>query len=81
MHETGIIKDMLEAINKLRRSHEGRPVRAITVELSKFGGFEEEHFREHFSQATQGTDLAGVDIKIKKVPLGPQARLTRVTFE
>jgi len=81
MHETGLIKNMLEAVRQVQEEHGGRRIEAITVEMSAFGGWDEEHFREHFRQAVQGTPWQDARLDIKKVMMGPEARLVSVTFK
>jgi Zn finger protein HypA/HybF involved in hydrogenase expression len=81
MHETGLIKNMLETVRHIQEEHAGRQIEAITVEMSVFGGWDEGHFREHFQEAVTGTPLQDVRLEIKKVMTGPEARLVSVTFK
>jgi len=81
MHETGLIKNMLEAVHRVQEEHGGRKIAVITVEMSAFGGWDEEHFREHFREAVRGTPWQAARLDIKKVMMGPEAKLTSVTFE
>lgn len=80
MHEYTLIKDMLTVIEAVRREHESRPVKKITVELAEFGTMDEEHFIFHFHELCRGTDLENLKIDFKKVPTGVDARLVDVTL-
>ncbi|MDD5019800.1 MAG: hydrogenase/urease maturation nickel metallochaperone HypA [Candidatus Omnitrophica bacterium] len=81
MHETKAIKEMLGVIRQVQGEHAGRTLASVCVELSEFGGWDEEHFREHFQEAVRGTPWQAARLDIKKVMMGPEAKLVRVTFE
>ena len=81
MHETSLIKEMLEVAARVQRDNHHRPIASLKVEISEFGGWDPDHFREHFAQATIGSDWQGVRLDIVSVPTGPEARLTQVTFQ
>lgn len=80
MHESSLMQGMLKAIEDVRSKNNGRRVRKITVALAEFGGITEEHFRTHFLEATQGTDLESARLEIRKVSFGLDARLVEVTL-
>jgi Zn finger protein HypA/HybF involved in hydrogenase expression len=80
MHESSLIKNMLKVIDQVRRDNDVRPVEKITIELSRFGTIDEEHFQFHFNEEVKGTDLENVRINFKKVPFGVEARLVSVTL-
>jgi len=42
---------MLEVLRRVQEEHGGRRIEVITVEMSAFGGWNEEHFRQHFQEA------------------------------
>jgi Zn finger protein HypA/HybF involved in hydrogenase expression len=81
MHETGVIEKMLEVLRRVQEEHGGRRIEVITVEMSAFGGWNEEHFRQHFQEAVEGTPWQDARLDIKKVMIGPEAKLASVTFE
>lgn len=80
MHEASLIKNMLKVIDQVRRDNDARPVSKITIELSRFGTMDEEHFQFHFNEEVRGTDLERVRIDFKKIPFGVEARLVSVQF-
>jgi len=80
MHESSLMQGMLKEIEDVRLKNKGRKVRKITVALATFGNITEEHFRTHFLEATQGTDIENIKLEIQKVPFGLDARLVSVTF-
>ncbi|HAJ56457.1 MAG TPA: hypothetical protein DCL35_01660 [Candidatus Omnitrophica bacterium] len=80
MHETSLIKDMLATVRQMREEKKDSPVKKVTVELSEFGSMDEEHFRFHFDEETRGTELQGLGLEIKKVPIGADAKLVSITF-
>jgi hydrogenase nickel incorporation protein HypA/HybF len=81
MHETTLIKDMLEVVARVQLENDHQPVVSLKVEISEFGGWEPEHFREHFKEAVAGSIWQGVRLDIVRVPIGPEARLAQVTFQ
>ncbi|MFA5039392.1 MAG: hydrogenase/urease maturation nickel metallochaperone HypA [Candidatus Omnitrophota bacterium] len=81
MHETKLMQGMLEVIRRVQQDHAGRLIRCFHFELSEFGGWDQEHFREHFKQAVSGTPWQEADLEIHKVFCGPEARLVSVSFE
>ncbi len=78
MHESSFFKGMLDAVARTEQEHGNGTAVRIIVELSEFGGWDEEHFREHFRQATAGGRWDRLGLEIRKVPLGPEARLVSV---
>ena len=81
MHETSLIQEMLEVVARVRRENGERAVASLNVEISEFGGWDPEHFREHFARAVAGTVLQDVRLNILRVRMGPEARLAQVTFQ
>ena len=80
MHESGVLKSLIEALDETSRAYGGRKINAINVEISEFSGFDDEHFREHFEQDTQGTSWQSVRLIIQRVPYGEPVKLVSVTF-
>jgi Zn finger protein HypA/HybF involved in hydrogenase expression len=81
MHETSLIQEMLEVVARVQRENHQQPVVSLKVEISEFGGWDPEHFREHFSEAVAGSAWQDVRLDIVCVPIGPEARLSQVTFQ
>lgn len=71
---------MLKVIDQVRRDNDAKPVAKITIEISRFGTMDEEHFQFHFAEEVKGTDLEKIRIDFKKVPFGADARLVSVTL-
>jgi Zn finger protein HypA/HybF involved in hydrogenase expression len=80
MHETGVIDRMFQVAAQVQSEHGGRPIAKFTVELSDFGGWDEEHFRQHFQEALRGSAWAGACLEVRRVKTGPEARLAGVSF-
>ena len=81
MHETSLIKEMLEVVARVQRENGQQPIASLRVEISEFGGWDPEHFREHFTEAVAGSVWQGVRLDIVRIPMGPEARLAQVTFQ
>lgn len=79
MHEAHIFKNMLAYLEG-EEAAKGRHIGKILVSLSEFGGIKEGHFREHCREAFAGTRWEGLDIKIKKIPYGPEFEITKIEF-
>ena len=80
MHETGVVKGILRYLENEEKNSSKR-VRRLCINLSEFGGFTEEHFREHYRRASAGTRWGSVELEIAKVPQGPELEITRIDFE
>ena len=80
MHESSMIKNILEEAQRAASANGSTAVTKLTVELSEFGGFDEHHFRYHFDAETKGTPWQDVALEIKKIPYGQEARLVSITL-
>jgi hypothetical protein len=58
-----------------------RRIKKIYISLSAFGGINEEHFLEHYRQASSGTRWEDLDMEVKKIAYGPELEITRLDFE
>ena len=79
MHETHLIKNIL----KYLEGEEGkscRRVKKICMTLSEFSSISEEHFRQHYKDASVGTRWESLDIEIKKIPYGQVFEITKIEF-
>lgn len=81
MHETTAIRNMLDAVAGVQRENGSKPVSRIIVELSEFGGWDPEHFRQHFRESVAGTEWEPVTLELRRVPTGPEAKLVAVTLK
>lgn len=79
MHQTHLLKNILNYLQEQERSSR-KKISRIHILLSEFGGLSEEHFREHYKQLTLGTKWEHLDIKIKKIPYGPELEINRIDF-
>jgi hydrogenase nickel incorporation protein HypA/HybF len=57
MHESGVIKDMMTAIQKLMTENRLSNVTRIKVRIGALSPFSADHFCEHFDEAAAGTPL------------------------
>lgn len=80
MHESHLFKNVLRYLEEEQKSSSGR-IKKIYVSLSAFGGLSEEHFREHFQEASRGTSWDSLDMEVKKIPYGAEFEITKVEFE
>lgn len=81
MHEASLIKNILEEAERACRDNGSLPIEKITVEISEFGGLDEEHFRFHFNEEAKSALWHNVALEIKKTPLGHEARLVSITLK
>lgn len=80
MHEKHLLENIFKYLNKEEKLA-SRRVKKIYISLSEFGGMSEEHFKEHFKFASNGSKWEGLDIEIKRIPFGPELEITRLDFE
>lgn len=80
MHETHVIKHILEIIRKAQEEHNDRPVRCFHFEMSELGTWQESRLREMLAQALEGTRWQNADIEVHKVLGGADLKLVHVTF-
>ncbi|HET9240120.1 MAG TPA: hydrogenase/urease maturation nickel metallochaperone HypA [Oligoflexus sp.] len=57
MHESGVMKDMMASIQKLRADNRLMKVTRITVRIGALSPFSVDHFREHFFEAAAGSPI------------------------
>lgn len=65
MHETGLLKGMLQQISTLAEKENVEKIACITVQLGALTQISPEHFREHFDIESKGTVAEGADLIIK----------------
>jgi Zn finger protein HypA/HybF involved in hydrogenase expression len=79
VHETHLFNNILKYLEKEEKAS-SRTVSKICVALSEFGGLSENHFLEHFKEASARTRFAAIEIEITKIPYGPEFEITKIEF-
>jgi hydrogenase nickel incorporation protein HypA/HybF len=64
MHETSLIPDLLDKINKVARENNATKITAVELEIGALAGISPDHLREHFDQAAAGTPAEGAQLRI-----------------
>ena len=65
MHEASLMNGLLDQVATIAaREGDGR-VAAINVYIGALAQISDEHFREHFVEATYGTDFEDVELSIE----------------
>lgn len=65
MHETGLLKGMLQQISTLAKRENADKIASITVQLGALTQISPEHFREHFDIESKGTIIEGAELIIE----------------
>jgi hydrogenase nickel incorporation protein HypA/HybF len=63
VHEQRLIRDVVREIEQTARAEGATRVLAIGVRLGALSHFTEEHFREHFDDASRGTLAEGASVR------------------
>ena len=79
MHETTLIKRMLDVVERVQKEQPQGVIKGITVELPEFSSMDEEHFRFHFQEAVKDSTWAHLELEIVRVDVGIDPKLTHVT--
>ncbi len=59
MHESGIVEDLIDRLEKVSYANGGGRVRRVGLSLGVDAGFSREHFEEHFRAASAATIAEG----------------------
>jgi hydrogenase nickel incorporation protein HypA/HybF len=62
MHERALMTDLLREIEQVARADGATCVTRVSVRLGALSHFTEEHFREHFVDASRGTLAEGAAV-------------------
>ena len=62
MHERALMDDLMRKIESVAHENGGVRVTRISVRLGALSHFTEEHFREHFEDASRGTIAEGAEV-------------------
>jgi hydrogenase nickel incorporation protein HypA/HybF len=75
MHERALMTDLVREIESVARADGATRVTHVAVRLGALSHFTEEHFREHFADASAGTvaEGAAVDAVVEKDLESPRA--------
>jgi hydrogenase nickel incorporation protein HypA/HybF len=65
MHEFSLIKDLIHKILTIAREQKAKKVVGVTVKLGALSHISQDHFREHFVHASQGTIAEGARLNIE----------------
>ena len=76
MHEQALMRDLMHKITAEARAEGGLRVTRIRVRLGALSHLTEEHFREHFEDASRGTvaEGAAVEAELGIDPTDPHAQ-------
>lgn len=55
MHETALMKDLMNKLNSLAQEHDVKQFKKIHVRLGALSHFTEPQFKQHFMAAVRGT--------------------------
>jgi len=66
MHESNLVKGIIEHVLALADEHKARCVLAVRVRVGSLAQVDPEHLREHFQHAAQGTLAADAEFFVEK---------------
>lgn len=87
MHEASLIQNLKNKIHEVAVSNnEKGKITSLKVKLGALSHISASHFKEHFEQETQGTDLEGAKLEVQESqdprdPLAQEIILESVEFE
>lgn len=65
MHEQALMNDLMRKITSEAQAQGGSRVTRIRVRLGALSHFTDDHFREHFVDASQGTIAEGAAVEVE----------------
>lgn len=65
MHESGVIEDLMKAVEDAARKNGAQKVTSIKLKIGALAGIEPDHLREHFEIAAVGTMAEGAELEIE----------------
>lgn len=76
MHEQALMRDLMEKIATEASAEGGARVTRVRVRLGALSHLTEDHFREHFEDASRGTvaEGAAVEAELRTDPTEPHAQ-------
>lgn len=80
MHESAMIKALLDQVQSIARVHGAERIRSVSIVVGTLSGISPEHLAEHFVEAARGTPAshARLDITLSN-ELAPRAQDIVVT--
>lgn len=66
MHELTLLSGLINQIEKIAREENASRVSAVYVRLGALAHISEDHFKEHFEDAVQGTIAAAAKLYVTK---------------
>lgn len=64
MHETGIVRDLVQRLEAVARENGATAVSGVDVWLGALSQFSAGHFREHFDEEVRGTVAEAAKLRI-----------------
>ena len=68
MHESGLVEQLIEKMEKVARANGGGPIRRAQLGIGELAGFTRDHFEEHFRSASAGTLAEGAVLDVVTRP-------------
>ena len=68
MHDRSIMDSLLRKVAAISAEHDASSVTGIRVRLGAVSHMDEAHFREHWTEATQGTPLEAAEVEVEFSP-------------
>ena len=65
MHESGVIEDLMKAVESAARANNAQKVTSIKLTIGALAGIEPDHLRDHFAIAAVGTIAEGAELHIE----------------
>ena len=68
MHESSLIHDVIEQVEKLASKHHAKKVVAVELLQGALDSSGQQHLHQHFRAAAPGTVIAGAELRISPNP-------------
>jgi Zn finger protein HypA/HybF involved in hydrogenase expression len=65
MHESGLVEELIEELDRVARANGGGRVVRVEIGVGDLAGFTHEHFEEHFRKAAVATLSEGAVLDIR----------------
>jgi len=65
MHETGLVRNLIQKVTRIAEDADAHKVVNIKVSLGALAHMSETHFRDHFYQEATGTIAEGADLIVE----------------
>ncbi len=64
MHESSLVAELIEKIDRIARENAAQTVCAIEISVGALAGIGLDHLREHFNAAARGTAAEGAELRL-----------------